>query len=82
MTISEYLEREAIGYMDFSFRIHSKTGVQVLPETLRRVARGSGCRAETAHAIVRATDGAVTLDDIVLGQNGGEATAEDEPAEA
>jgi len=80
MSITDFMASKSIGFSDFSFLIHTRTGLQVLPETLRRIAKGTGCRAETARAIIAATDGTVTLDDIVLA--GASATAAEEAKEA
>jgi hypothetical protein len=80
MSIMDFMASKAIGFSEFSFLIHSRTGLQVLPETLRRIVKGTGCRAETARAIIAATDGTVTLDDIVLAAAA--ATAAEEAKEA
>lgn len=65
MTITDYMTAEGIGFLEFSVRLHGKTGLLITPETLRRIAqKQTGCRLATAKAIIAATDGKVALEDL------------------
>ena len=68
MTLHEYRTREGLSQFDMAV----KAGVT--PGTIANIERGNGINVSTAKAIIDATGGLVTLDDL-LPKNGNEPPA-------
>ena len=59
MTLKEYRTKHDVTQFDFAVR------AKILPQTVNRIERGLGCSAKTAQRVIAATEGEVTLDDLV-----------------
>jgi len=65
MKLADWMKREALDFTGLVIRIHQRTGHQITAQGLQRIATQGGCRIESAKAIMDATAGEVTIDDLM-----------------
>ena len=65
MRLNDWMKEQGLDFTGLVIRIHQRTGHQITAQGLQRIATKGGCLVESAKAIMEATDGKVTLDDLL-----------------